>query len=69
MNLIMFEMPHISQTAILHTYIINTACSVRQDRHSGARKMFVSARIGQLLKGLLRLQISETETRPRHLNM
>ena len=47
MNLITFEMPHISQTAILHTFIINAARSVRQDRHSGARKMFVSARIGQ----------------------
>ena len=33
MNLITFEMLHISQTAIRHTFIINTACSVLRDGH------------------------------------
>ena len=33
MNLITFEMPHISQTAIRHIFIINTACGVTQDGH------------------------------------
>ena len=64
MNLITFEMPHISQTAIRHTFITNTVYSVRRDGHrpSGARKTFVSAQIGQ---SYLKAYFAYKLTRPR----
>ena len=66
MNLIKFEMPHISQTAILHTYHKYSMQCLTGRAYSGACKTFVSARIGQSYSWAY---FAYKLARPRRLNM